>query len=136
MHKVLVCGATGLVGEQLLRILEERSFPIESLRLFASEKSAGKKVIFRDKESEVESLDRAVFEGADVAFMALDPERTQKYVPNARKHCLVIDKSELYRLKDDVPLVVPEVNADEIAHHRNLIATPNCTTIPLVVVLA
>ena len=81
-------------------------------------------------------LDKASFDGLDVAFFALDENLTHKYVPKAMKHCLVIDKSSAYRLKEDVPLVVPEVNPEQVARHKNLIATPNCTTIPLVMVLA
>jgi len=136
MPNVAVCGATGLVGEKVLQVLEERSFPVDKLRLFASERSIGKKYVYREREYEVESLDGASFEGLDVAFFALDDALTHKYVPRATKHCLVVDKSATYRMKDDVPLVVPEVNPECIAGHKNLIATPNCTTIPLVVALA
>jgi len=134
--KVGIFGATGLVGGTVLRVLEERGFPIESLRLFASERSVGAKYVFRDREYEVEALEHASFDGLDVVFSALDDALTHKYVPRAMKHCLVVDKSSTYRLKDDVPLVVPEVNPECIAGHKNLIATPNCTTIPLVVALA
>jgi len=136
MHNVAILGATGLVGETLVRILEERKFPVKELRLFASEHSAGTKVRFQDREIAVKALDEAKFEDTDLVFSALDDALTQKVVPRAMKHCLVIDKSSAYRLKDDVPLVVPEVNPEKIAGHKNLIATPNCTTIPLVMVLA
>ena len=136
MYNVAIAGATGLVGETVLRVLEKRDFPVKSLRLFASAQSAGRKISFRDREYEIEDLDRASFEGLDVAFFSLDEALTHRYVPKARKHCLVIDKSSVYRLKEDVPLVVPEVNSQTIANHMKLIATPNCTTIPLVMVLA
>jgi aspartate-semialdehyde dehydrogenase len=136
MFNVAIAGATGLVGEKVIRILEQRNFPVKELRLFASERSEGRKVAFRDKEYEVEALDHASFEGVDVAFFALSVELTKKHLPKARKHCLVIDKSSVYRLNDDVPLIVPEVNAEQIGSHKDLIATPNCTTIPLVVTLA
>jgi aspartate-semialdehyde dehydrogenase len=136
MANVAICGATGLVGETVLRVLEERNFPVGQLRLFASERSAGRKYVFKDHEYEVENLEHASFDGVHVAFSALGEALTHKYVPRAMKHCLVVDKSSVYRLKEDVPLVVPEVNPEAVAGHKNLIATPNCTTIPLVVVLA
>jgi aspartate-semialdehyde dehydrogenase len=136
MKNVAIAGATGLVGETVLRILEERDFPVGELRLLASERSEGRKYAFKDKEYEVASLDHASFEGVDVTFFALDEQLTHKYAPKAMKYGLVIDKSSAYRLKEDVPLVVPEVNPQRIAGHKNLIATPNCTTIPLVVALA
>jgi aspartate-semialdehyde dehydrogenase len=136
MANVAICGATGLVGETVLRVLAERSFPVERLKLFASERSVGRKYVFKDFEYEVENLEHASFDGIQVAFFALDEALTHKYVPKAMKHCLVVDKSSVYRLKEDVPLVVPEVNPEAIAGHKNLIATPNCTTIPLTVALA
>jgi len=135
MPNIAICGATGLVGEKVLQILEERNFPADQLRLFASERSVGRKYRFKDREYVVESLEHAAFQGLDVAFSALDDALTHKYVPRLMKHCLVVDKSAAFRMKDDVPLVVPEVNPDAIAGHRNLIATPNCTTIPLVVAI-
>jgi aspartate-semialdehyde dehydrogenase len=136
MYNVGIAGATGLVGEKVIRVLEDRNFPVKSLRLFASERSEGKRVVFKDREYEIENLESAPFEGLDVAFFSLDEILTHKYLPKARKHCLVIDKSSAYRLKDDVPLVVPEVNGEKIKDHAGLIACPNCTTIPLVMVLA
>lgn len=136
MPNVGIFGATGLVGGTVLRVLEERGFPVGTLRLFASERSVGAKSVFRGREYEVEAMEHALFDGLDVVFSALDETLTHKYVPEAMKHCLVVDKSSAYRLKADVPLVVPEVNPDSIAGHKNLIATPNCTTIPLVVALA
>lgn len=136
MASIAVAGATGLVGEKVVRVLEARSFPVKELRLLASEHSEGKEMEFRGQKLVVTKLEDSSFEGMDVAFFALDESLTHKYVPKAMKHCLVIDKSSAYRLKEDVPLVVPEVNPDRIAGHKNLIAVPNCTTIPLVVVLA
>lgn len=136
MARIAIAGATGLVGETLLRVLESRSFPIEELRLFASAQSQGRKLKFRNKELLVEDIAAASFADLDFAFFALSEDLTGKYLPEARKHCLVIDKSSTYRLKPDVPLVVPEVNREEITRHQNLIATPNCTTIPLVLVLS
>lgn len=136
MYQVGILGATGLVGETVLRVLDERNFAVRGLRLFASERSAGRKVVFRGHEYAVEALEHAAFDGLDLAFSALSADLTHKFVPKARKHCLVVDKSSVFRMKDDVPLVVPEVNPEAIAGHKNLIATPNCTTIPLVVALA
>jgi aspartate-semialdehyde dehydrogenase len=136
MFDVAILGATGLVGETLTGILAERKFPVKELHLFASEASAGSKVKFQDREVTVAALNDADFAKCDVVFSALDENLSQKVLPKAVKHCLVIDKSSAFRLKEDVPLVVPEVNGAKIACHKNLIATPNCTTIPLVMVLA
>lgn len=136
MFAVGIAGATGLVGEKLIHLLQERQLPVRELRLFASKQSAGKELCFNNQQVPITPLDQASFEGLDVVFFALDEKLTQKYVPKARACALVIDKSYVYRLQDDVPLIVPEVNAEKIAGHKNLIATPNCTTIPLVLVLA
>jgi aspartate-semialdehyde dehydrogenase len=131
-----IVGATGLVGEKVIQILQERNFPIKKLYLFSSEKSAGTKILFRDEEIEVASLSKESFKNLDVAFFALEENLAEHWIPIARKECIVIDKSSAFRLAQDVPLVVPEVNGEKIKEHKNLIANPNCTTIPLVVVLA
>ncbi len=136
MKKIGIAGATGLVGETLIRVLESGGHEIEELRLFASERSAGTSITFRDRACEVQALDPKGFDGLDVAFTCLEASLSAKLVPKIAKHCPVIDKSSHFRLKPDVPLVVPEVNADALGNHRNVIANPNCTTIPLCVALA
>jgi len=133
MKRIGIAGATGLVGETLLRIFESGPHKIEDLRLFASARSAGAKLKFRDQEYEVKEVDPDGFKGLDVAFFCLEPDLAKRLVPQVAKHCPVIDKSSEFRLKPDVPLVVPEVNPDALKSHKNVIGNPNCTTIPLVV---
>jgi aspartate-semialdehyde dehydrogenase len=133
MKRIGIAGATGLVGETLLRVLESGPHKIDDLRLFASARSSGTKMRFRDREYEVLEVDPDGFQGLDVAFFCLEAELAKKLVPQVAKHCPVIDKSSEFRLKPEVPLVVPEVNADALKGHENIIANPNCTTIPLVV---
>jgi len=133
MKRIAIAGATGLVGETLLRILESGPHEIEDLRLFASAKSAGTKMKFRDREYEVMEVNPDGFQSLDVAFFCLEADLAKKLVPQVAKHCPVIDKSSEFRLKPEVPLVVPEVNPEAVKTHENIIANPNCTTIPLVV---
>jgi len=133
MRKIGIAGATGLVGKTLLRILESGPHKIEDLRLFASAKSAGTKLKFRDREYEVLAVNPDGFQCLDVAFFCLEADLARGLVPEVAKHCPVIDKSSEFRLKPEVPLVVPEVNSDALKGHENIIANPNCTTIPLVV---
>jgi aspartate-semialdehyde dehydrogenase len=133
VKRIGIAGATGLVGETLLRILEQRGKDVEELRLFASTKSAGTKLRFRDRDYEVQEVRADGFKGLDVAFFCLEADLAKRLVPEVAKHCPVIDKSSSFRLREDVPLVVPEVNAAALGSHRNIIANPNCTTIPLVV---
>ncbi len=131
-----IVGATGLVGEKVIRILEDRNFPIKKLFLYSSEKSAGTRIKFHSDEIEVNVLNKESFKNLDIAFFALEENLAKEWIPIAQKECVVIDKSSAYRLDKNVPLVVPEVNTEKIKEHKNLIANPNCTTIPLVVVLA
>jgi len=133
VKKIGIAGATGLVGETLLRILESGPHKIEDLRLFASAKSAGTKMKFRDQEYEVKEIEPDGFYGLDVAFFCLEADLAKKFVPQVATLCPVIDKSSEFRLKPTVPLVVPEVNPDSLTAHENIISNPNCTTIPLVV---
>jgi aspartate-semialdehyde dehydrogenase len=133
MKLIGIAGATGFVGETLLRVLESGPHEIDAVYLFASSKSVGKKLKFRDREYEVRELDPNGFQGLDVAFFCLEADLAKKLVPLVAKYCPVIDKSSEFRLKPDVPLVVPEVNAASLKGHKNIIANPNCTTIPLVV---
>jgi aspartate-semialdehyde dehydrogenase len=136
MKRIGIAGATGLVGEALLAVLEARRHDVEELRLFASARSAGEKRAFRGREYTVAEVRADAFAGLDVAFFCLEADLAKRLVPEAAKHCPVIDKSSNFRLRDDVPLVVPEVNAAALKDHHNIIANPNCTTIPLVVALA
>ena len=133
--KVGIVGATGLVGKKIIEILDQRNFPVSELRLFASIKSEGVKIAFREKEIEVHTLADSTFNGLDIAFFAVDVPIAKEYIPEAKKHCIVIDKSSTFRLERDVPLVVPEVNPEVCNKHNNLIANPNCSTIQLVIVL-
>ena len=132
---VVIVGATGLVGKKIIEVLGQRNFPVSELRLFASIKSEGVKIKFREQEIEVHSLADASFKDLNMAFFAVDVPIAKKYIPEATKHCIVIDKSSTFRLEKDVPLVVPEVNPESCKKHNNLIANPNCSTIQLVIVL-
>jgi aspartate-semialdehyde dehydrogenase len=136
MKNIVVVGATGLVGEMVIKILEERNFPVKNLRLFSSQRSEGKEIIFKDNPVPVEILAADAFKGCDIAFFAIDAKLAKEWVPKAQKECLAIDKSSAFRLDPDVPLVIPEVNPDAIKNHKNIIAVPNCTTIPLTIVLS
>lgn len=136
MVNVGIFGATGLVGLKILQVLEERNFPVKNLKLFASEASKGEKIGFKEQEIFVEPLTQDSFENLDIAFFALDETLTKKYVPEAQKKCLVIDNSPVFRLADEVPLIIPEVNGSVIKNHQNLIANPNCCVIPLTMVLS
>jgi aspartate-semialdehyde dehydrogenase len=133
MKRIGIAGATGLVGETLLRVLESGPHKIEYVRLFASAKSAGTKLKFRDKEYEVKEVDPDGFYGLDIAFFCLEADLAKKLVPQVATLCPVIDKSSEFRLKPTVPLIVPEVNPESLKGHENIIANPNCTTIPLAV---
>lgn len=133
---VAVAGATGVVGRELIKILEERKFPVERLILLASERSVGKQRSFRGEEIEVELLADDSFEGVDIAFFSAGAERSRQFAPKAvEAGAVVIDNSSEFRMRPDVPLVVPEVNPEAINTHNGMIANPNCSTIQMVVVL-
>lgn len=133
---VAVAGATGLVGRQMLQVLEQRNFPVKSIKLLASERSKGKKLTFRGEEVAVEVLQENSFEGVDVALFSAGGGTSKKFAPCAAKSgCVVIDNSSAWRMDPEVPLVVPEVNAAAIKTHKGIIANPNCSTIQMVVVL-
>jgi aspartate-semialdehyde dehydrogenase len=124
-----IVGATGAVGQELLRLLEDRRFPISALRLFASARSAGKTVRFAGKPVAVEEARPGVFTHVDVAFFAAGGSVARALAPDAVKAgCLVIDKSSAFRLDPDVPLVVPEINPEALRTHKGIIASPNCST--------
>jgi len=124
-----IVGATGAVGQELLRLLDERSFPIATLRLFASARSAGKAVEFRGRKIVVEEAKPGVFANVDIAFFAAGGKVTRALAPDAVKAgCLVIDKSSALRMEPDVPLVIPEINPEVLRSHKGIIANPNCST--------
>ena len=136
--KVAIVGASGAVGQEFLRILEERQFPIDELVLFGSQRSAGRKYPFRGKEVEVKLLQHNDdFKGVDIAFTSAGGGTSQEFAETITKHgAVMIDNSSAFRMCDDVPLVVPECNAeDALVRPRNIIANPNCTTIMMVVCL-
>ena len=127
---VAIVGATGAVGQELLHCLERRRFPLADLRVFASARSAGKRLAFRGGELEVAELTERSFDGVDIALFSAGSATSQRFAPLAvRAGTVVIDNSSAFRMQSDVPLVVPEINADEIATHRGIIANPNCVAI-------
>ncbi len=128
-YHVAIVGATGAVGDELLRVLERRSFPVVSLRLLASARSAGRTIKFRDTDLPVEELSEKSFAGIDLAFFSAGGDISRRFVPVARETgAIVIDNSSVFRMEADVPLVIPEINGDDVRQHHGLIANPNCTT--------
>ncbi len=135
-YVVAVVGATGAVGNEMIATLEQRNFPVEKLRLFASERSEGKALPFRGGEIPVETLNENAFKGIDIALFSAGGERSKDWAPVAAKSgCVVIDNSSQWRMDPEVPLVVPEVNPHDLKWHKGIIANPNCSTIQMVVVL-
>jgi aspartate-semialdehyde dehydrogenase len=133
---VAIVGATGLVGREMLHCLEQRNFPLESLRLFASGRSAGEKIEFRGKQIVVENLATASFSKDDIVLASAGAKVSEMFAPKAvSEGAVVIDNSSAFRMSPDVPLVVPEVNREKAFEHKGIIANPNCSTIQLVVVL-
>jgi aspartate-semialdehyde dehydrogenase len=131
-----ILGATGAVGETLLRVLAERRFPMRELRLLASERSAGRLLPYAGREIAVEEATLSSFDGLDLAIFSAGAARSRAFAPAAvRAGALVIDNSSAFRLDPEVPLVVPEVNPEAARLHRGLIANPNCSTMQLVPVL-
>lgn len=136
--KVAIVGASGAVGQELLKVLDQRNFPVDELLLFGSERSAGRKYSFRGKDIEVQLMQHGdAFEGVDIAFVSAGASISKEYAETITKHgAVMIDNSKAFRLAEDVPLVVPECNAEDALNHpRGIIANPNCTTIMMVVPL-
>ncbi len=135
--KLAVVGATGVVGRAAIKVLEEKKLPISSYTFFASKKSSGKKIMFMEKGYTVQELTEQSFDkGFDFAIFSAGGETSKKYAPiAASKGCIVVDNSSAFRMDKDVPLVVPEVNAQEIRKNKGIIANPNCSTIQAVVPL-
>jgi aspartate-semialdehyde dehydrogenase len=133
---VAIVGATGLVGQEFIKVLGQRNFPMSSLHLFASDRSAGRKITVKDEEMEVQETTPQSFKGIDIALFSAGSEISQHFSPiAARAGAVVVDNSAAFRMDPQVPLVVPEVNAEDIKEHKGIIANPNCSTIQLVVAL-
>lgn len=139
MKRVAIVGATGAVGTEFIKILEERSFPVGELKLFASRRSEGKKLSFKGNNTTVHELKNDFgnsFKDIDIAFFSAGASISKEFAPLAVKAGVtVIDNSSAFRMDDDVPLVVPEINPEEIRKHKGIIANPNCSTIQMVVAL-
>ena len=137
-YKVAVVGATGAVGNMMIRVLERRSFPVREIVLLASERSAGKTLMFKGEEHPVQELTESSFAGVDIGLFSAGGSISAKFAPIAAEAgCVVIDNTAHFRMDPDVPLVVPEVNAEAIGGYRakNIIANPNCSTIQMLVAL-
>lgn len=135
-YHVAVVGATGAVGQQILKTLEERDFPVQTLSLLASAKSAGKAITYNGKQVTIKEATPEAFEGVDIALFSAGGSISERLAPEAVKRgALVIDNTSAFRMDPNVPLVVPEVNEEDIAKHQGIIANPNCSTIQMVVAL-
>lgn len=136
-YRIAIIGATGMVGRTILKVLEERDFPIGELFLLASERSEGKTLTFKGKEYIVERLTENSFDkGLDIALFSAGGDTSRKFAPiAAAKGVVVVDNSSAWRMEKDIPLVVPEVNPGDVKKHKGIIANPNCSTIQAVVAL-
>jgi aspartate-semialdehyde dehydrogenase len=133
---IAVAGATGLVGRQMLNVLESRNYPVKSIKLLASARSKGRTLTFMGEEVAVEELTENSFEGVDIALFSAGGGTSKRFAPFAAKAgCVVVDNSSAWRMDPEVPLVVPEVNPGDVKWHKGIIANPNCSTIQMVVVL-
>lgn len=134
---IAVLGATGNVGRTTLDILAERNFPVREIHAIASSRSFGKKVSFGDEVLDIQDLAKFNFKGIDIAFFAAGSKVSKQYAPIAAKHAVVIDKTSYFRMDAEIPLIVPEVNPEQIANYinKNIIAMPNCVAIPIAVAL-
>ena len=135
-YKVAIVGATGFVGQEFIKVLEQRNFPVESISLFASDRSAGRKMFVTHQEIEVKETVPESFKGIDIALFSAGAETSRYFSPiAAQSGAVVIDNSSAFRMRPEVPLVVPEVNPEDIKWHKGIIANPNCSTIQMVVAL-
>ena len=133
---IVIVGATGNVGRKILEVLEKKNFPISHLYLVASSKSAGKKLKFKGKEITIENLETFDFSKGEITFFSAGGKISEKYVPIASKNSIVIDNSRHFRMDPEVPLIVPQVNSNDLKNiKKNIIANPNCSTAQLVIVL-
>ncbi len=134
---VAVAGATGAVGAEMIATLERRAFPVSSLTLLASARSAGKTLSFRGEDVVVRELTADAFDGVDLALFSAGGDRSRAFAPEAvARGCVVVDNSSAFRMEPDVPLVVPEINGADLEEHRGLVANPNCTTAITLMALA
>ena len=135
-YTVAVVGATGAVGTEMLRVLEERRFPVSTMCLLASERSVGRRLSFNGNAYRVERLDKRRLDGVDVALFSAGASRALEFAPEAVKRgAVVVDNSSAFRMQEGVPLVVPEVNPHALTRHHGLIANPNCSTIIMLIAL-
>jgi aspartate-semialdehyde dehydrogenase len=135
-YKIAIVGATGMVGQEFIKVLTQRNFPMKSVRLLASDRSAGRKLMVNKQEIEVRETAPDSFEGIDIALFSAGAEISRHFCPlAAQSGAVVIDNSAAWRMEPDVPLVVPEINPDDIEWHKGIIANPNCSTIQMVMVL-
>lgn len=135
-YNVAILGVTGAVGQTMIKVLEERNFPVNEIKFLASERSAGKEVEYYGMKYKVEAVCEEAFENIDIALFSAGSERSKKWAPiAASKGAVVIDNSSAFRMDPEVPLVVPEVNPEDVKWHKGIIANPNCSTIQMVVAL-
>ena len=135
-YRIAVVGATGAVGQEILRTLEQRKFPVSQLKPLASTRSVGKTVEFQGKKLPIEELRASAFEGIDYALFSAGATRSREFADACKKAgAVMIDNSSAFRMKADVPLVVPEINAGDMKHHHGIIAVPNCSAIIMCVPL-
>lgn len=135
-YNIALVGATGVVGLEFIKIMLERRFPVASLKLLATSRSAGKRIMVGEEELVVEETTAKSFEGADLAFISASGAASRTYCPIvAKMGGIAIDDSSAWRMEPEVPLVVPEVNADDVEWHKGILAIPNCSTTPIVMVL-
>ena len=135
-YTVAVVGATGAVGQKMLEVLAQRNFPVKQIKPLATAKSAGKKVVFKGQEWIVEEIKSEAFEGVDIALFSAGGAASLEWAPiAAEKGAIVVDNSSAWRMDPEVPLVVPEVNPNDVLKHKGIIANPNCSTIQMVVAL-
>ena len=133
---IAIVGATGNVGRKILEVLEKKNFPIDNLYFVASSKSAGSKLKFKGNEIEVKNLENFDFSKANITFFSAGGKISEQYVPTASQQSIVIDNSSFFRMDPDVPLIVPQVNSNDIKNmKKNIIANPNCSTAQLVIIL-
>lgn len=135
MQKVntAVVGATGAVGREMIKILEEKDFPVNKLKLFATKKSKGKEFLFKGEKYKVDTIKKGSFSDIDIALFSIGSTPSKKIVPQAvEEGAVAIDNSSAFRMEEDVPLVVPEINAEAIKENKGIIANPNCSTIQMV----
>jgi len=135
-YRVAIVGATGLVGQEFIKVLEQRSFPIESIQFLASDRSAGRKLFFSHQEIEVKETAPELFKDIDIALFSAGAEVSRYFSPiAAQSGAVIVDNSAAFRMDPRVPLVVPEINPEDIRRHRGIIANPNCSTIQMVMAL-